>query len=578
MDVKQGALVAAILGSTVVSVDATVVNVALPAIGDDLGGGLSGQQWVANAYLLTLAALILVSGSLADLFGERRVFSLGVALFGVTSVLCAIAPTIEVLVIARALQGVAGALLTPAALAILIAVFPPEERGKAIGTWTAWGGIGILLGPLLGGQIVDSASWRIVFAINVPIVLGTLALASRYVPEGHRQAGGAHPRIDVRGAVLCALGLAGPTFALIQQPESGWGSPLVLVPLVGGLALFAAFLRHEARTREPMLPLGLFARPNFRWGNVETVAMYGGLAIFGFFVGLFLQQVSGWSALQAGTIGLVPTGVMFLLSRRFGALADRFGPRLFMGLGPFLVALGFLGMLRLDTEVSFVADLLPALMLFSLGLAITVSPLTAAVLADADESNAGIASAVNNAVARTAGLLAHRRGRRRAGRRVHEQRRRRARRAAPLGARRRARGRVEGPRARRPRRGRAGACGARGGRRGHPGGGDRRVPPGHGDRRGAAGRGRPGRAARDPQPPRRHHPLRGLPGRPAHRGAGGGRARARAPSPSPPPPDHTRSHTDAPRRAKVRGCADSGGCLREWCSWRERPCPEPSRR
>ncbi len=405
MDVKQGALVAAILGTTVVSIDATVVNVALPAIGDELGGGLAGQQWVVNAYLLTLAALILVSGSLADLFGERRVFSAGVAAFGLTSVLCALAPSIEVLVAARALQGVSGALLTPAALAILIAVFPPAERGTAIGTWTAWSGIGMLLGPLLGGQLVDSTSWRVVFAVNVPLVLGTLALAARFVPEGGH-ARGARSRVDVGGAGLCALGLAGPTFALIQQPAYGWGSPAVLVPLVGGLALFAAFLRHEARTREPMLPLGLFARANFRWGNVETLSMYGGLAIFTFFVGLFLQQVAGYSALQAGAIGLVPTGVMFLLSRRFGALADRFGPRLFMGIGPLVVAAGFLAMLRLDEDVAFRSELLPALVLFSLGIAITVAPLTAAVLADVEASNAGIASAVNNAVARTAGLLA----------------------------------------------------------------------------------------------------------------------------------------------------------------------------
>lgn len=407
MDARRGALVAAILGSVVVSVDATVVNVALPSITDDLGGGLSGQQWVANAYLLTLAALILVSGSLADLFGERRIFTCGVTGFGATSVLCALAPSVEVLIAARALQGVSGALLTPAALAILIAVFPARERGQAIGTWTAWGGIGILLGPLLGGLIVDSTSWRVVFAINVPIVLGTLALAARYVPEGGRGAGGGpRPHVDVRGAILAALGLAGPTFALIQQPAYGWGSPGVLGPLIGGLVLLAAFLRHEARAKEPMLPLGLFTRPNFRWGNVETLAMYAGIALFGFFVGLFLQQVAGYSALQAGTIGLVPTGVMFLLSRRFGALADRFGPRLFMGIGPLVVALGFLAMLRLDADVSFATDLLPALLLFSLGIAITVSPLTAAVLADAEESNAGIASAVNNAVARTAGLLA----------------------------------------------------------------------------------------------------------------------------------------------------------------------------
>lgn len=407
MTAKQGALVAAVLGSTVVSVDATVVNVALPSITNDLGGGLAGQQWVANAYLLTLAALVLISGSLADLFGERRVFSLGVAGFGLTSILCALSPSIEVLIAARALQGISGALLTPAGLAILIAVFPVAERGKAIGTWTAWGGIGMLLGPILGGQIVDSTSWRVVFAINVPLVLGTLALAARYVPEGGRErVAGKRPHVDALGAVLCALGLAGPTFALIEQPQLGWGSPGVFLPLVVGLVLFYAFLRHESRTEEPMLPLGLFSRPNFRWGNVETLSMYGGLSIFGFFVGLFLQQVAGYSALKAGTIGLVPTGVMFLLSRRFGALADRYGPRLFMGVGPLIVAAGFLALMRLDTSVSWLGDLLPALGLFSLGISITVSPLTAAVLADADEHNAGIASAVNNAVARTAALLA----------------------------------------------------------------------------------------------------------------------------------------------------------------------------
>jgi EmrB/QacA subfamily drug resistance transporter len=405
VNAKSGALVAAILGSAVVSVDSTVVNVALPAITDDLGGGLAGQQWVANAYLLTLAALILVSGSLADLFGERRLFVLGVLGFGITSVLCAAAPTIEVLIAARALQGVSGALLTPASLAILIAVFPQDERGKAIGTWTAWGGIGILIGPLLGGQIVDSLSWRWVFGINVPLVALTLALAARYVPEGHR-AEGPRPHVDVRGAVLCALGLAGPTFALIEQPMLGWGDPRVWGFGIAGLVLFALFLRHEARAREPMLPLGLFARRNFRWGNVETLAMYGGLSVMTFFLVLFLQQVAGFSALQAGTIMLVPTGVMFALSRRFGALADRFGPRIFMGAGPIVAAVGLLLLMRVDATVSFLGDLLPALLVFSVGLSIVVAPLTAAVLADADEAQAGIASAVNNAVARTAALVA----------------------------------------------------------------------------------------------------------------------------------------------------------------------------
>ena len=402
---KRLALVASILASTIVAVDATVVNVALPAIERDLGGGLAGQQWVANSYLLTLSALILVSGSLADLYGERRVFVIGVIGFGVMSVLCALAPTIELLVVARALQGVSGALLTPSALAIIIATFRESERGAAIGSWTAWGGIGILIGPLVGGQIVDASSWRLIFALNVPLVLVTLLLARVAVP-GRADGGGERPRVDGLGGVLCALGLAGPTFALIQQPRLGWADPLVLAPGVVGLALFAAFIWHEARTRAPMLPLELFRRRNFAVGNLETLAMYGALSILGFFLTLFLQQVAGYSALRSGLVGVVPTVVMFLLSRRFGAAADRRGPRLFMGIGPLVAALGFLAMLRFDTTVSFAWDLMPALLLFSLGLSMTVSPLTATVLADADEHNAGVASGTNNAIARAAGLLA----------------------------------------------------------------------------------------------------------------------------------------------------------------------------
>ena len=404
MDAKRGALVAAILGSAVVAVDATVVNVALPKIADELGGGLAGQQWVANAYLLTLSSLILVSGSLADIYGERRVFTLGVAGFGISSLLCALAPTVELLVVARALQGVSGALLTPASLAIIVAVFPESERGAAIGSWTAWGGIGYLAGPLIGGQIIDSVSWRWVFALNVPLVLITLVLARRYVPEGRVVE--PRPRLDGVGALLCALGLAGISFGLIEQPVLGWEDPLVAGPLVAGLLLFAVFIAYELRAPAPMLPLDLFKRRNFTVANLETFLMYGGMAVQGFFLTLFLQQVAGFSALEAGSAGLLPTGMIFLLSRRFGALADRYGPRWFMTVGPLLVAAGFLALLRLDASTSYLGDLVPALLLYSLGLAVTVSPLTATVLADADEHDAGIASAVNNAVARTSGLLA----------------------------------------------------------------------------------------------------------------------------------------------------------------------------
>jgi EmrB/QacA subfamily drug resistance transporter len=397
-------LVAAILGTTVVTVDSTVVNVALPAIEEDLGGGLAGQQWTANAYLVTLSSLLLIGGSLGDIFGERRVFALGVAGFGITSLACAVAPTIEILVVARALQGVAGAVLTPAALAVIVANFAPDERGKAVGAWTAWGGMGTVLGPLIGGQLVDSVSWRWIFAINVPIVIGTLLLILRVVPQARERDPDA--RVDVVGALLCAFGLAGITYGLIEQPLRGWGHPLVAVPLIGGVLLFAGFLLWEARTRTPMLPLSLFKRHNFAFGNIETFAMYGGLGLLFFFLVLFLQQVAGWSATAAGTASIPVTVLMFLLSMRFGALADRYGPRFFMGVGPLVAAAGLALFMRLDADVNYLTDLLPALLVFGVGLSMTVAPLTSTVLADADESNAGIASGVNNAIARVASLIA----------------------------------------------------------------------------------------------------------------------------------------------------------------------------
>lgn len=401
---QQLTLIATILGSGIALLDATVVNVALPAIERDLGGGLAGQQWVVNAYLLTLGSLILVGGSLGDVYGERKIFALGVAGFGLASVLCAVAPTIETLVAARAVQGVASALLTPASLAVIATTFDDaKERGAAIGTWTAWGGIAALIGPLAGGQIVDVASWRWIFAVNVPFVVLTLVLIRVAVAggDGSRSA----RRVDFVGAVLTALGLAGPVYALVEQPKRGWTSPVVLGGLLGGAALLVAFVLWERRTRDPMLPLRLFGRRNFTWANVETLLVYSALSALFFFLTIFLQQVAGWSALGSGVAGIPVTVLMFTLSRRFGALSGRLGPRLFMGAGPLVCAAGVVLLVRIDESVSYWVDVFPAMILFGLGLAIVVAPLTSTVMADAVRGDSGIASGVNNAVARVAGLL-----------------------------------------------------------------------------------------------------------------------------------------------------------------------------
>jgi EmrB/QacA subfamily drug resistance transporter len=400
---KRLTLFACILGSGIALLDSTVVNVALPTIQRSLGGGLAAQQWVANAYLLTLGSLILIGGSLGDLFGERRIFALGVAGFGLTSLLCAVAPTVETLIAARALQGIAGALLTPSALAVIVNTFSESERGPAIGTWTAWLGIATVIGPLAGGELLAIASWRWIFFINLPLVAACLALILVVIPPMDRTMAQGR-RVDVVGGVLCAAGLGGPVFALIEQPRLGWSSVAVIGPLLAGLVLLIAFVAYESRVSDPMLPLALFRRRNFAAGNVETLAMYAGLSILFFFLTIFLQQIGGYSPLQAGLAALPVTLVMFALSRRMGALADRFGPHFFMSAGPLLAAAGLVLLLRIGVPVDYAADVLPGLLVFSLGLTMTVAPLTAAVLAGA-EHEAGIASGVNNAVARVAGLL-----------------------------------------------------------------------------------------------------------------------------------------------------------------------------
>jgi EmrB/QacA subfamily drug resistance transporter len=396
-------LVASILGSVIVFVDSTVVNVALPAIQRDLGGGLALQQWVVDAYLLTLGSLLLVGGSLGDLLGPKRIFLIGVLLFGATSVLCAVAPTGNFLIVARALQGVAGALLTPSGLAVITRTFSGEERGAAIGTWTAWTGIAFVIGPLVGGWLVTNTSWRWIFFVNVPFAIATAGLIAYALPAGLE--GREHARVDYIGGLLCGLGLAGPVFALIEQPNRGWSDPLIIGGLVLGAVLLTAFVWWERRAPNPMLPLSLFRRRNFSFANVETLFVYAGLSTLTFFLVLFLQQLAGYSALKSGVALLPITVVMFVLSPRVGRWSMRFGPRLFMGVGPLVAALGVLPLIRLDPGFDYWLELLPPLLVFSVGLSMIVAPLTATVLADADDSDAGIASGVNNAVARVAGLL-----------------------------------------------------------------------------------------------------------------------------------------------------------------------------
>jgi EmrB/QacA subfamily drug resistance transporter len=396
-------LVASILGSFVVFLEVAAVNVALPAIERNIGGGISAQQWVVDAYLLTLGSLILIAGSLSDLFGRRRVFSAGLVGFAVTSILCAVAPDAELLVLARGLQGVAGALLVPSSMALIISHFEGPAQGKAIGTWTAWTGTAFVAGPLVGGTLVDLSSWRMVFAVNVVPVAATLLVLGRTAPEPRA---GIRTPVDLVGAALCALGLGGIIFALIEEPLRGWRAPSIYLPLTVGLAAFAGFLAHERVTPSPMLDLALFRQRNFAVGNLATIAIYGGLTAFTFLVTVFLQQVAHYSGLEGG-LGMLPVmTIMFVLSPIFGRLAARHGPRLFMTAGPITSAAGFALMTSVDQRAIYPTQLLPGLIVFGLGLSATVAPLTTTILGDVDQRQAGIASAVNNAVARVAGLLA----------------------------------------------------------------------------------------------------------------------------------------------------------------------------
>lgn len=400
------ALVACILGSAVVFIDTTVVNVALPSIRDDLGTSLSGQQWIVEAYLLLLSSFVLAGGALGDVLGRRRVFAWGIGGFALTSLLCAIAPTVETLVAARSLQGLAGALLVPSSLAIITETHPePVERAKAIGSWTAGTSAAIAIGPPLGGLLVDAVSWRLVFAINVPILAVTLWLALRHVPA-LAPPDGDRGRVDWVGGLLAAGGLGGIVFGLIEQPDEGWTSAVVAAPLAVGAVLFAGFLAWERRVPAPMVPLEMFRIRDFSVANAATLTVYAGLGSATFFVAIFLQQVSGYTATEGG-LALAPITVcLVLFSRGWGGLAQRAGPRPFMTAGPLVMGVGLLLFTRVDETARYAAEVLPAAIVFGLGLSMTVAPLTATVLAAVEDRRAGVASGINNAVARVAGLLA----------------------------------------------------------------------------------------------------------------------------------------------------------------------------
>jgi EmrB/QacA subfamily drug resistance transporter len=397
-------LIATILGSTVVFLDSTVVNVALPAIADGLDAGLAGQQWVVEIYMLTLVSLLLVGGSLGDQFGRRRMYVAGLVGFGATSALCAISPTVGFLIAARALQGIAGALLVPGSLAIVAATFEGEARGRAVGTWTAWTGIATVVGPAGGGALVGLTSWRSIFWINLPLIVATVWLCLHAVEESEDPE--AFRGIDWLGIALSAAGLGGPVFALIEQPSRGWGDPLVLATFLGGILCFALFVLWEMRARHPMLDLGLFRIRNFAVANATTLAAYAGLIGGLFFVGLYLQQVVGYTPLEAGLATTPISVLLFFLSPRFGRLASGTGPRLPMTAGPIVGGLGLLLMMRIGADADYLTDVLPAVVVFGLGLSATVAPLTATVLDAVPEHRVGIASGVNNGVSRVAGLLA----------------------------------------------------------------------------------------------------------------------------------------------------------------------------
>jgi EmrB/QacA subfamily drug resistance transporter len=403
-DTDRPLIAVAVLASFVAFLDGSVVNLALPAIGREFGGGLALQQWVVDGYLLTLGALILVAGAISDQFGRLAVLRMGIVIFGVASLLCALAPSGWILVAARCLQGVGAAFLVPSSLAMINSHFAGPAQARAIGTWTAWTGTAFVIGPLLGGVLVDAVGWRWIFGVNIVPLAVTLFLATKLSADEF--AGDRSARIDVVGAVLNAVGLTGAVYALIEGQRLGFSYPPVAVSLVVGLACLVVFPWWERRTPHPMMPPHIFAARNFGVGNLATVFLYAAVSLGTLIVALFLQESAGLSATEAGLATLPVPVLSFFLARRFGTLAGVHGPRLFMAVGPVIAAAGYLWMMMAREPFDFWTQMLPGLVVFGLGLSITVSPLTAAILAAVDPAQSGIGSAINNAVSRIAGLIA----------------------------------------------------------------------------------------------------------------------------------------------------------------------------
>jgi EmrB/QacA subfamily drug resistance transporter len=411
-DTDRPLVAVAVLASFVAFLDGSVVNLALPAIGREFGGGLALQQWVVDGYLLTLGALILVAGAISDQFGRLSVLRMGLVVFAVSSLLCAVAPTGWVLIAARCLQGVGAAFLVPSSLALINARFSGAEQARAIGTWTAWTGTAFVIGPLLGGVLVDALNWRWIFGVNLVPLAVTLYVSTKLpadefaTPAGRLDAEARSARIDYVGAALNAVGLTGAVYALIEGQRLGFSNPAVVVSLVVGVVCLVAFPWWERRAPHPMMPLHIFRARNFAVGNLATVFLYAAVSLGMLIVALFLQETAGLSATEAGLATLPVAVLSFFLARRFGTLAGVHGPRLFMAVGPLIAAVGYLWMLMAREPFNFWTQMLPGLVVFGLGLSITVSPLTAAILAAVDPAQSGIGSAINNAVSRIAGLIA----------------------------------------------------------------------------------------------------------------------------------------------------------------------------